>query len=114
MASLAQGLGKQGVQVDVFSRRHDVKDPFIVEMGEGSRLIHVEAGPPEAEKTDIAEYLPTFIENVKSFVIENAILHLHGEPCKQRTTSRLSGRVRYHHQRRPTLLAWDHFVSICI
>ncbi len=79
--SLAQGLGKQGVQVDVFSRRHDVKDPFIVEMGEGSRLIHVEAGPPEAEKTDIAEYLPTFIENVKSFVsdedTEYGLVHSH-------------------------------------
>lgn len=79
--SLAQGLGKQGIQVDVFSRRHDVKDPFIVEMGEGARLIHVEAGPPEAEKTDIAEYLPTFIENVKSFVsdedTEYDLVHSH-------------------------------------
>ena len=68
--SLAQGLGRQGVQVDVFSRRHDSTDPFIVEMGEGSRLIHVEAGPPEALKMDLPEYLPTFIENVKSFVAE--------------------------------------------
>ena len=79
--SLAQGLGQQGIQVDVFSRRHDVKDPYIVEMGEGARLIHVEAGPPEAEKTDIAEYLPTFIANVKSFVsAENTqydLIHSH-------------------------------------
>ena len=68
--SLAQGLGRQGIQVDVFSRRHDSLDPFIVEMGEGTRLIHVEAGPPEAQKTEIVEYLPIFIENVKLFVAE--------------------------------------------
>ncbi len=79
--SLAQGLGRQGVQVDVFSRRHDSTDPFIVEMGEGSRLIHVEAGPPEALKMDLPEYLPTFIENVKSFVAEEGteydLVHSH-------------------------------------
>ena len=79
--SLAQGLGKQGVQVDVFSRRHDSTDPFIVDMGKGARLIHVEAGPPEAQKTEIAEYLPTFIENVKSFVAEESteydLVHSH-------------------------------------
>jgi D-inositol-3-phosphate glycosyltransferase len=79
--SLAQGLGRQGVQVDVFSRRHDSIDPFIVEMGEGSRLIHVEAGPPEALKTDLPEYIPTFIENVKSFVAEEGteydLVHSH-------------------------------------
>ena len=66
--NLAQGLGRKGIQVDVFSRRHDSTDPYIVDMGEGARLIHVEAGPPHARKTDIKKYLPTFIENVKSFV----------------------------------------------
>ena len=79
--SLAQGLGRQGIQVDVFSRRHDSTDPFIVEMGEGARLVHVEAGPPEAQKTEIAEYLPTFIENVKSFVAKEGteydLVHSH-------------------------------------
>jgi D-inositol-3-phosphate glycosyltransferase len=50
-------------------------------MGEGSRLIHVEAGPTEALKTDIPEYLPTFIENVQSFVAEEGtdydLVHSH-------------------------------------
>lgn len=79
--SLAQGLGQQDIQVDVFSRRHDVNDPFIVEMGEGARLIHIQAGPPEAQKMDIAEYLPTFIENVASFAAEEGtgydLVHSH-------------------------------------
>jgi len=79
--NLAQGLGRKGIQVDVFSRRHDSTDPYIVDMGEGARLIHVEAGPPDAQKSDIAEYLPTFIENVKSFVAkagtEYDLVHCH-------------------------------------
>ncbi|SVD55028.1 uncharacterized protein METZ01_LOCUS407882, partial [marine metagenome] len=79
--NLAQGLGRQGTQVDVFSRRHDSTDPYIVDMGEGARLIHIEAGPPNIQKSDIAEYLPTFIEKVKSFVskagTEYDLVHCH-------------------------------------
>jgi len=79
--SLAQSLGQHGVQVDVFARQHDPQDPLVVAMGEGSRLIHVEAGPTEALKTDIPEYLPTFIENVQSFVAEEGtdydLVHSH-------------------------------------
>ena len=79
--SLAQGLGRQDIQVDVFSRRHDPKDPFIVTMGEGARLIHIEAGPPEAQKTEIQEYLPGFIESVKAFVAKEGtaydLVHSH-------------------------------------
>lgn len=79
--NLAQGLGRKGIQVDIFARRHDSTDPYIVEMGEGARLIHVEAGPPDAQKPDIAKYLPTFIENVKSFVAkadtEYDLVHCH-------------------------------------
>lgn len=71
--NLAQGLGQKNVQVDVFSRRHDFADPFIVDMGEGTRLIHVEAGPPDVHKYEIAEYLPSFIENVKSFVAKTGV-----------------------------------------
>ena len=79
--NLAQSLGRKNVQVDVFSRRHDFTDPFIVDMGEGTRLIHVEAGPPDVQKSEIAEYLPAFIENVKSFVaktgVEYDLVHCH-------------------------------------
>ena len=73
--SLARGLGRQGIQVDVFSRRHDPKDPFIVAMGDGTRLIHIEAGPPEAQKTEIQDYLPGFIKNVKAFVDKEGIAY---------------------------------------
>ena len=71
--NLAQSLGRKDVQVDVFSRRHDFADPFIVDMGEGVRLIHVEAGPPDLQKSEIADYVPSFTTNVKSFVAQTSL-----------------------------------------
>ena len=47
--NLAQALARQGAQVDIFTRRHNVEDPQSEEIAKGVRLIHVDAGPPLAE-----------------------------------------------------------------
>ena len=54
--NLAQALARQGAQVDIFTRRHNVEDPQSEEIAKGVRLIHVDAGPPLAER--IAGVLP--------------------------------------------------------
>ena len=64
--SLAQALGRQGVQVDVFTRRHNAEDPPIAGMGDNVRLIHVEAGPRESLAGALLPYLPEFVHGAKA------------------------------------------------
>ena len=64
--NLAQALGRQGVQVDIFTRRHNHEDPQAEEIAKGVRLIHVDAGPPLAEGS-LAPYLPEFERGTSAF-----------------------------------------------
>ena len=44
----ARHLGRLGFEVDVFTRSQDPSVPKVVALGEGARVIHVEAGPSGA------------------------------------------------------------------
>ncbi len=64
--NLSQALARQGAQVDIFTRRHNVEDPQSEEIAKGVRLIHVDAGPPLAEGS-LAPYLPEFVRGASAF-----------------------------------------------
>lgn len=64
---LAREFGLRGVQVDVYTRYHDPKDPQIVELGEGARVIHLKAGPYDSTKDDLYQHIPAFLEALDSF-----------------------------------------------
>ena len=64
---VAREFGLRGVQVDVYTRYHDPKDPQIVELGEGARVIHLKAGPYKSTKDDLFQHIPTFLEALDSF-----------------------------------------------
>ena len=66
--NLALALGRQGVEVDIFTRSHDPADPPVMVMGEGVRLVHVDAGPLEAAKDGLAAFLPDFVTKARGFV----------------------------------------------
>ncbi len=63
----ARRLAARGVEVDVFTRRHDPNDPGVLELGHGARLVHVEAGPVDATKTENHPLLPLFTERLLEF-----------------------------------------------
>jgi D-inositol-3-phosphate glycosyltransferase len=66
---LGQELGRLGVAVDVFTRRHDMSEPEVIRLGENTRLIHISAGPPaDIPKTDIPGYLDEFLANLRAFM----------------------------------------------
>ena len=65
--NLAQALGRRGVRVDVFTRRHNAADPPVSDMGEGVRLVHVDAGPPESVGGSLLPYLRDFTEGARAF-----------------------------------------------
>ncbi|NOH02953.1 MAG: glycosyltransferase [Chloroflexi bacterium] len=74
---LTRELGRLGVHVDVFTRSQDEHVPHIVhELGYGNRVVHIPAGPEEPKsKSDIAKYIPEFVEGVRKFADEKGIIY---------------------------------------
>lgn len=67
--SIAGELGKLGVEVDIFARRHNTEEPDVIRLNEKVRLIHITAGEPyDIPKMNVYGILPEFLANVRSFV----------------------------------------------
>lgn len=68
-------LGRMGIHVDVFTRSQDEHVPHVVhELGYGNRVVHVPAGPEiPLSKQKMVEYIPAFVEGVRSFAAEKGI-----------------------------------------
>ncbi len=100
LLQLAKELGSLGITADVFTRFHDPNDPEIVDLGPGSRVIHIKAGPWYESKEGIYSLLPEFVENMISFQRERGLAYdlyhshywLSGE-----VVSRLNQHVRLPH-----------------
>ncbi|MBE7435209.1 MAG: glycosyltransferase [Anaerolineales bacterium] len=74
---LTRELGRFGVHVDVFTRSQDEHVPHVVhELGYGNRVVHIPAGPEEPRsKSDIAKYIPEFVDEVLEFTAEKGITY---------------------------------------
>lgn len=64
---IAKEFGRRGHKVDVYTRSHDPKDPQVVELGDGARVVHLKAGPYYETKESLYQYIPEFISNLYSF-----------------------------------------------
>jgi D-inositol-3-phosphate glycosyltransferase len=80
---LSKELGRQGFEVDVFTRSQDHGVPRVVhDLGENVEVIHVPAGPESPyDKNKIYDYLPEFIGGVQEFTTQRGyeydIIHSH-------------------------------------
>jgi D-inositol-3-phosphate glycosyltransferase len=73
---LARELGRQGRQVDVFTRKTDPRLPRVVEFGTRARVIHLDAGPARrVDKNAVVQHLPAFIDNLDRFAHREGIRH---------------------------------------
>ncbi|MCP5095024.1 MAG: glycosyltransferase family 1 protein [Chloroflexi bacterium] len=76
-------LGRQGIQVDVFTRSQDDCQPMIKhDLGHGGRVIHITAGPEEPiPVAKVANYLDEFTQGVLDFAqsenIQYDLIHSH-------------------------------------
>jgi D-inositol-3-phosphate glycosyltransferase len=72
---LTRELGHLGVHVDVFTRSQDEHVPHVLhDLGYGNRVVHITAGPEAPKsKSDIASYIPEFVEGIKKFAAEKNI-----------------------------------------
>ncbi len=62
---LARTMTGRGVAVDVFTRRTGPEQPDLVEVDDGYRVFHVDAGPPEyAPIGDMVDWVQEFAEGV--------------------------------------------------
>jgi D-inositol-3-phosphate glycosyltransferase len=65
---LCRGLSRLGVETDVFTRRQDPNVPNVVEMADGSRVIHIDAGAPRhRDKYAVLDDLSEFACNVQRY-----------------------------------------------
>jgi glycosyltransferase involved in cell wall biosynthesis len=65
---LARGLAALGHRVDVFTRRDDRAQPDVVDMAEGVRVVHLDAGPSApVPKDELWPHIPPLAEALRRF-----------------------------------------------
>ena len=74
---LTRELGRRGIHVDVFTRSQDEHVPHVLhDLGYGNRVVHIPAGPESpVQKVSLADYVPEFVDGVKSFAAEKGITY---------------------------------------
>ncbi|MBI4340284.1 MAG: glycosyltransferase [Chloroflexi bacterium] len=81
LRALAQGLGRLGFAVDIFTRAHGSDEPAINPLDDNVRIIHLDAGPAGAPKEELYLCLPGFLAGMKAFQVQHglsyALLHTH-------------------------------------
>lgn len=74
VGELAKALGQAGLLVDVFTRWHHPRDPQVVELGEGVRVIHLEAGGRRPRRKEaLYPYLPEFLCQLERYQEEHGL-----------------------------------------
>lgn len=65
---LSQELGRLGLEIDIFTRRHDTAEPEVLPVAERVRLIHIDDGEPkDVPVMRMADRLPQFMANFNRF-----------------------------------------------
>jgi D-inositol-3-phosphate glycosyltransferase len=67
----ARRLAARGVEVDVFTRRHDPADEQVTALSPAARVVHLDAGPPEPLKEGVYNLLPDFSARLADFTSSN-------------------------------------------
>jgi len=64
---LSREMGRRAHTMDVFTRRVDPGLPQVTVIDERTRVVQVDAGPPDVDKAEISKYLPDFAAGVLEF-----------------------------------------------
>lgn len=71
---LSRQLGRQGVAVDIFTRRIDTATPDVVALDENVRVIHISAGPPAPlAKEALFDHLGEFASEMALFALRDGV-----------------------------------------
>ncbi len=68
---LSKKLAQRGLQIDIFTRSQDVDNPFVVQIENNLRLIHLPAGPQAMiPKKEMLQHIDEFVENFFQFTLK--------------------------------------------
>ncbi len=71
---MSREMGRQGIQIDVFTRSQNPHITRIVPLGRNARVIHLKAGPEEPlSKNDLLPHLSEFTSGVIRFAIDQGV-----------------------------------------
>lgn len=70
---VAQELSDRGIFVDVFSRNHEAEVPATVQLAERARVVHVNAGEPSDDKSELSRNIPDFVLAVLDYTREHGL-----------------------------------------
>ncbi|HEY0272864.1 MAG TPA: glycosyltransferase [Chitinophaga sp.] len=74
VGQLARELAALGYEVDIFTRRDNVRLPVVVQWMKGVRVIHVHAGPAEfVPKEKLLDLMPDFRDYMLAFIKSNRL-----------------------------------------
>ena len=68
LRDIAPAMAEQGVEVDIFTRSHHAGGPEVLDIGPGTRVIHLPAGDPELVKSEVVPYLQEYCEGLVDYV----------------------------------------------
>lgn len=63
----ARELGRRGICVDIFTRRHGPEEPAVVRLADHVRVVHLAAGHPSEPKHALYQHLPAFTHDLEEF-----------------------------------------------
>ncbi len=68
---LARSMGSQGVEVDIYTRRHGDDLPAVEEITPTARVVHLDGGHPDEPLDTLFARLPEFLDNLNEFRRQN-------------------------------------------
>ena len=78
VAELATALGRQGVEVEIMTRRADPETPEVVPLAEGVTVRQVTAGPPEpVRKEQLPGLVGEFADHLRPLIGGFDVIHSH-------------------------------------
>jgi len=67
---ISNELGTKGHTVDIFTRKHDIRDPLEIEINNNSKVVHLNAGDLAEEKHQMHNYIDLFASNLINYIDE--------------------------------------------
>ena len=67
---MSNELGTKGHTVDIFTRKHDIRDPLEIEINNNSKVVHLNAGNLAEEKQHMHNYIDLFTSNLINYIDE--------------------------------------------
>ena len=67
---ISKELGTTGHEVDIFTRKHDIRDPLEIEINDNSKVVHLDAGDLSEVKHQMHNFIDLFTVNLMNYINE--------------------------------------------